>query len=67
MLGISASEPSRRIMRQTPLARRENQVTGSALFLLYTAKGHLRRDALSLKIGSTAQDAVISSLSLLLE
>ena len=33
-------------------------------FLLYTWKGHLRKDALSMKIGSTVQDAAISSLSL---
>ena len=31
---------------------RDNQIPRVCHILLYTAKGHLRRDALSLKIGS---------------
>ena len=44
------------------LMRESGYLPDLPLFLLYTANGHLRRDALSLKIVSTAQDAVISLL-----
>ncbi len=43
---------------------RESGYRVCRFFALYREKGHLRRDDLFLKIGSTAQEAVINSLSL---
>jgi hypothetical protein len=46
-------EPQDNAADSVGLMRESGYLPDLPLFLLYIAKGHLRRDALSLKIGST--------------